>query len=63
MKNIKVSDLKAGNVFAEDLIRPLKSYKVIVVKEEVILSTGSNMQGGKTFRKDQEKQVILLREI
>ena len=62
MKNVKVSELKQGDIFSENLIRPLKSYRVTFMHESYISATGSNFKGGKDFKKDQEIPVILLKE-
>ena len=63
MKNVKVSELKQGDIFTENMTEfRRKSYRVTFMYDSYICATGSNFSGGKKFQKDQQNQVILLKE-
>lgn len=62
MKNIKVSELKVGNIFALSLIRPLESYIVESIIRESVWTMSRNSKKQKEFKTDQEKLIILLKE-
>jgi len=63
MKNIKVSELKVGNIFAESLqLKNRESFKVEVIIRESVFAIGNNSKKQKEFKTDQEKLIILLKE-
>jgi hypothetical protein len=63
MKSVKVSELKQGDIFTETLqLRNRKSYRVTFMHDDYISATGNNFKGGKDFKIDQNKPVILLKE-
>lgn len=63
MKNIKVSELKKGDIFTESLqLKNRESFKVSTIENEDVYTIGSNSNKLKIFKTDQTKQIILLKE-
>ena len=63
MRNIKVFELKHGDVFTESLqLKNRESFKVQYIKNESLFAIGNNSGRQKEFKTDQKKLVILLKE-
>lgn len=63
MRNIKVFELKHGDVFTESLqLKNRESFKVNAIVKESVFAIGNNSGKQKEFKTDQRKPVILLKE-
>ena len=64
MKNVKVSELKVGDIFTESMqLKNRESFTVELIQDGYVYSSNNNSRKEKKFRYDQEKQVILLKEL
>lgn len=63
MKDIKVSELKVGNIFTESLqLKNRISYTVSSIYDEIVVAGNKGLGKLKQFKTDQEKLIILLKE-
>jgi len=63
MRNIKVSELKVGNVFTRSMsITNREAFEVVGIVDNCVIADSKNTGYPKEFYTDQEKLVILLKE-